>query len=218
MEQQGKEACKLRELDADLLKRLGKAVFLVDFAATNTCHYTATGSGTYLEVGASEMIAAGQIKIKPGTVKALSESAVITDDGAQLNADVVVFATGYAPLVQLIEEICGKTIVERLGTIWGLGSERPGDPAAHECGGPLAPRRQPVAESHLLPFPRLTAQGPTTRPQDPARLSTAPHSWQQEGAWEGRIRCIISAEKARRFEQICALRWHGLTSYYPCLL
>ena len=127
LERQSKAAHELRENDADLLRRLEEVGFLLDFKSTNTSNYLATGSGTYLEVGASELIAARCIKVKTGTATALSETAVITEDGSQLLADTVVFATGYAPLSQLITGVFGKDVAARLGRIWGLGTSQQGD-------------------------------------------------------------------------------------------
>jgi len=122
-------ASKMREEDADLLQRLQKAGFLLDSdpGSTNRTNYLASGAGTYLDVGASELIADGLIKLKTGTATALDESAVITDDGTQLEADLVVFATGYAPLTQLLAKLLGRDVAERLGRIWGLGSGWHGD-------------------------------------------------------------------------------------------
>lgn len=129
LEKQRVAGSKLREQDADLLQRLEDAGFLLDSdsGSTNTSNYLSTGAGTYLEVGASGLIAERSIKVKVGCVTATDESAVITDDGTQLEADLVVFATGYVPLTQLITELLGKDVAARLGTIWGLGTGRPGD-------------------------------------------------------------------------------------------
>ncbi|CAE7369599.1 YUC10 [Symbiodinium pilosum] len=127
LEKQSRAAVELRERDADLLQRLEKVGFMLDSVTTNTSNYLASGSGTYLEAGASELIAAGEIKVKTGTAVALGESTLTIDDGTQISADVVVFASGYEPLSQLIADVLGKNVAARLGRIWGLGSERPGD-------------------------------------------------------------------------------------------
>jgi len=127
LEKQRGAAVELREQDADLLQRLEKVGFLLDSTSTNTSNYLSTGSGTYLDVGASELIADGLIKVRTGSAVAFSESAVVTDDGTHLNADTVVFATGYAPLSKLIAELLGKDAAARLGRIWGLGTGISGD-------------------------------------------------------------------------------------------
>lgn len=129
LEKQSIAGLKLRELDADLLQRLERAGFLLDSdpGSTNTSNYLSTGSGTYLEVGASELIADELIKIKTGSATSFNESALITDDGSQINANLVVFATGYVPLGQFIAELLGKEVAKRLGRIWGLGTGKPGD-------------------------------------------------------------------------------------------
>jgi putative flavoprotein involved in K+ transport len=119
----------MQERDANLLKRLTSVGFLLDWTedATNTVNYLTTGSGTYLDVGASQLIANGSIKIKTGCISGVGESGLIAKDGKSLPADFVVFATGYKPLAELLSKLLGDEVARRLGAIWGLGSGRPGD-------------------------------------------------------------------------------------------
>ena len=48
------------------------------------------------DAGASQLIIDGKIKLKNGSVKSFTEDGLVFEDGSQLNADVVVFATGSA--------------------------------------------------------------------------------------------------------------------------
>jgi hypothetical protein len=49
----------------------------------------------YIDVGASELIADGSIKLRSGVrVEALGEHTVLLSDGSELPADVVAYATG----------------------------------------------------------------------------------------------------------------------------
>src|SRR5882672_6490551 len=89
----------IRERDADFYKRLEKAGFLLDYGDDDSglfMKYLRRGSGYYIDVGASELIANGSIKLKSGVdVKKLTEHFVILSDGTELPADLVVYATGY---------------------------------------------------------------------------------------------------------------------------
>jgi putative flavoprotein involved in K+ transport len=129
LEKQTLAGAKMQAADADLLLRLERTGFLLDRdpGSTNTSNYLSSGSGTYLDVGASELIANGCIKIKTGCATAMDDSALITEDGTRLSTDLVVFATGYRPLTQVIENLIGDEKATRLGRIWGLGTDRPGD-------------------------------------------------------------------------------------------
>ncbi|MCR3945341.1 hypothetical protein, partial [Klebsiella quasipneumoniae] len=61
--------------------------------------YLRRGSGYYIDVGASDLIADGSIKLKSGVdVRKLTEHAVVLNDGTELAADLVVYATGYGSM------------------------------------------------------------------------------------------------------------------------
>ena len=48
-----------------------------------------------IDVGASELVADGSIKVKQGSgIARYTSKGLVFDDGAELDADVVVFATG----------------------------------------------------------------------------------------------------------------------------
>jgi len=89
----------IRERDADFYKRLERAGFLLDYGDDDSdlfMKYLRRGSGYYIDVGASELIANGSIKLKSGVdVEKLTEHSVILSDGTELPADLVVYATGY---------------------------------------------------------------------------------------------------------------------------
>lgn len=45
------------------------------------------------------------------------------ENGSTLDADVVIFATGYTNVRQPIEKLCGDNVATKLKTIWGLNDE-----------------------------------------------------------------------------------------------
>ena len=57
--------------------------------------YLRRGSGYYIDVGASELVANGDIKLKSGvSIKSIKPKSVVLTDGTELEADLIVYATG----------------------------------------------------------------------------------------------------------------------------
>jgi len=81
--------------------------------------------GYYLDVGASQYVIDGKIKLKPGQgVRAFTEDRVVLEDGTELEADVVVFATGYGDMRQTVRKAMGDAVADHCKPIWGLDLER----------------------------------------------------------------------------------------------
>lgn len=51
------------------------------------------GSGYHIDVGAADLVANGDVKLVKGQVDHLTRYAVVIEDGTELPADLVVFAT-----------------------------------------------------------------------------------------------------------------------------
>uniref|UniRef100_A0A7S1RRB2 FAD/NAD(P)-binding domain-containing protein n=1 Tax=Alexandrium catenella TaxID=2925 RepID=A0A7S1RRB2_ALECA len=149
--EQHKVVCKaMQEYDADILQRLRGAGFLLDFGDDDSgvfMKFLRRGSGYYFDVGASQLIADGSVKLKTGKVDRISEAGVITDDGTELPADLVVLATGYQPMASLAATFMEKETIDKLGTVWGLGSDTTGDPGPWE--GELRNMWKPTAQEGL---------------------------------------------------------------------
>jgi putative flavoprotein involved in K+ transport len=56
----------------------------------------------------------------------------VLDDGTRLEADLVVFATGYGSMNQLAANIIGQEMADKVGKVWGLGSDTTKDPGPWE--------------------------------------------------------------------------------------
>jgi putative flavoprotein involved in K+ transport len=126
----------IRERDADFYKRLEKAGFMLDFGDDESglfMKYLRRGSGYYIDVGASELVANGSIKLKSGVdVKELTENSVILTDGTELPADLVVYATGYGSMNGWAADLISKEVADKVGKVWGLGSSTTKDPGPWE--------------------------------------------------------------------------------------
>jgi len=134
--------------DADLYAGLTRAGFLHDMGEDGSgLHsiYLRRGAGYYIDVGASQMIIDGRIKLKHGTVAALDASRVILSDGDALPADLVVFATGYGNMCEWAAKLISPEVAERVGPVWGLGSNTKNDPGpwVGELRNMWKPTKQP---------------------------------------------------------------------------
>ena len=122
--------------DADFYERLRKAGFLLDFGEDGSglsLKYMRRGSGYYIDVGASELVADGRIGLRSGVqVAEIREHAVVLDDGSELPADLIVYATGYGPMNEWAARLISPEVAERVGRCWGLGSDTTHDPGPWE--------------------------------------------------------------------------------------
>ena len=94
--------------------------------------YLRRGSGYYIDVGASELVASGDVKLKNGAVDHLTEDAVVMADGTELPADLVVYATGYGSMNGWAADLISREVADKVGKCWGLGSDTRKDPGPWE--------------------------------------------------------------------------------------
>jgi len=92
--------------------------------------YLRRGSGYYIDVGASELIADGKIKLKSGVaIESIKEHSVLLSDGTELPADLIVYATGYGSMNGWAAKMISPEVADKVGKCWGLGSGTTKDPA-----------------------------------------------------------------------------------------
>jgi len=140
---------RIAHQDAAFYDRLRAVGFMLDFGEDGSglsLKYLRRGSGYYIDVGASELVADGRIGLRSGVgVRELTRHAVVLDDGSELPADLVVYATGYGPMSDVAAGLISPAAAERVGPCWGLGSGTAKDPGPWE--GELrnmwTPTRQP---------------------------------------------------------------------------
>lgn len=115
---------KFKELDAELLTALERAGFLLDDGEDGSgfyLKYLRYGGGYYLNVGASDLIAAGDIALKTGVgVDHLTENSAVFTDGSVLPVDMIVMATGYENMQESIRAVLGDEVADRVGPVWGF--------------------------------------------------------------------------------------------------
>jgi len=140
--------------DADYYARLRDAGFLLDFGDDGSglfMKYLRRGSGYYIDVGASELIAGGDVKLRSGVdVAEIKPHAVVLSDGTELPADVIVYATGYGSMNGWAAQLISQDVADAVGKCWGFGSDTTKDPGPWE--GELRnmwkPTRQPALWFH----------------------------------------------------------------------
>ena len=121
----------MKERDAEFYGRLEKAGFKLDFGDDESglfMKYLRRGSGYYIDVGASELIADGSVKLKSGAVDAILPEGVRMTDGEVLPADVIVYATGYGSMNGWAAKLISQEVADKVGKCWGLGSGTTKDP------------------------------------------------------------------------------------------
>jgi putative flavoprotein involved in K+ transport len=126
---------QMRERDKEFYERLEQAGFELDWGDDESglfMKYLRRGSGYYIDVGASELVADGSIKLQSGTVDHLTEDAVVMADGTELPADLVVYATGYGSMNGWVADLVSQEVADRVGKVWGLGSDTTKDPGPWE--------------------------------------------------------------------------------------
>jgi len=125
----------MAERDKDFYERLEKAGFWHDWGDDGSglfMKYLRRGSGYYIDVGAADLVADGDVSLVHGQVDHLTEDAVVLADGTELPADLVVFATGYGSMNGWVADLVDQETADRLGKVWGLGSDTTKDPGPWE--------------------------------------------------------------------------------------
>ncbi|CAF9925944.1 MAG: hypothetical protein ALECFALPRED_003257 [Alectoria fallacina] len=136
--------------DADLLAGLQKAGFKLDNGPDDAgffMKYFQRGGGYYIDVGASQLIIDGKIKVKQGQeIMEVKPHGLLFADGSELEADEIVFATGYLNMRGTARKIFGDDIADQVNDVWGFDEEgelrtmwrRTGHPGFWFFGGNLA--------------------------------------------------------------------------------
>ncbi|WP_420023945.1 flavin-containing monooxygenase (plasmid) [Cereibacter azotoformans] len=127
---------EIQRRDADFYAALEKAGFMLDFGDDGSglfMKYLRRGSGYYIDVGACDLVIDGSIKLKSGSdVSHLTERSVVLQDGTELPADLVVYATGYGSMNGWAADLISPEVADKVGKCWGLGSDTTKDPGPWE--------------------------------------------------------------------------------------
>lgn len=116
------------EHDAELLAGLDRAGFKLDKGVDGAglfAKYLQRHGGYYIDVGTSKLIVEGKIAVKSGVgIAAVVEKGLKMEDGEVLEADEIVFATGYSNMRSTAREVFGNEQVgDKVGDVWGWNEE-----------------------------------------------------------------------------------------------
>lgn len=118
----------VKSMDRELLDGLVEAGFELsdgpDGQGVLGLIFGKNGTGYYYNAGASELIIDGTIKLRHGTVEGLTAGGVNLDGGRFLEADLVVFATGYLGAPAVVRAVLGDDIADRAGEFSRVGPDR----------------------------------------------------------------------------------------------
>jgi cation diffusion facilitator CzcD-associated flavoprotein CzcO len=115
---------RMLELDKELIDGLESVGFRTDIGDDETGYYIKylrTGGGYYLNVGCSELIAKGDIKILQNEkISHYVAKGIELKDGSLVAADLIVVATGYENMQETVRRLLGEKIANNVGPIWGF--------------------------------------------------------------------------------------------------
>jgi putative flavoprotein involved in K+ transport len=142
---------EMKKRNAEFYGRLEQAGFLLDFGDDGSglfMKYLRRGSGYYIDVGASELVANGGIKLKSGVnIRRIKEHSVELTDGTELDADLLVYATGYGSMNGWVARLVSPEVADKVGKCWGYGSDTTKDPGPWE--GELRNMWKPTAQDAM---------------------------------------------------------------------
>lgn len=119
---------KIAEAERANVEGLAKAGFKLDFGNDKSGiyrKYITRGGGYYIDVGCSQLIVDGKIKVKqsPDGISHFEENGLVLADGTKLEADIVVLATGYDNMRTSARKIFGDKVADRCKDVWDLDDE-----------------------------------------------------------------------------------------------
>lgn len=142
---------QIREDDAQYYDRLEKSGYLLDFGPDGAGLFARALTGVnnyYIDVGAIGMFLDGRLKIESGSgLSHLTEDAVVLQNGKEIPADAIVYATGYTSMRGQVAELISEDVAQRLGDISGIGSGTPKDHGPWE--GEIRNMWKPVTQEGL---------------------------------------------------------------------
>ena len=117
-----------RNMDKELLDGLERRGFKLDFGEDGAgwqFKYLTRGGGYYFNVGCSDLVVSGAIKLAQFTdIDTFVADGAKMKSGEALPADLIVLATGYRPQEELVKKLFGEAVTKRVGPIWGFGDSQ----------------------------------------------------------------------------------------------
>lgn len=119
---------RISAAEASTLDGLHKAGFKIDKGIDQggiaRLYYT-RGGGYYIDVGCSQLIIDGKIKVHQSAdgIAGFKPHALVLADGTELEADLVVLATGFDNMRTTVRKVLGDKVANRCKDVWDLDAE-----------------------------------------------------------------------------------------------
>ncbi|KAI9571544.1 hypothetical protein HD554DRAFT_2016499, partial [Boletus coccyginus] len=98
-------------------------------------HRQAASSHFLIDTGTSRHIINGDIKLKSGSaIERFTEKGLKFADGTELEADIVVFATGYGDPRDSMRDVCDLQVADKVNQVWGWTDEGEVNGIWRNCG------------------------------------------------------------------------------------
>ena len=86
--------------------------------------YLTRGGGYYFNVGCSDLIINGQVRVvQSDQITSFEASGLTLASGEHIHADLVITATGYLGQREMAARLLGDALAERIGPVWDVNSE-----------------------------------------------------------------------------------------------
>ncbi len=115
-----------RKLDRRLLDDLTRVGFKIDVEDQTGWQfkYLQRGGGYYFNVGCSELIVEGKIRlVQYSDIEGFVAEGARMRGGDVMRADLIVLATGYLGPEYLVRKLFGDGVADRVGPVWGIDEE-----------------------------------------------------------------------------------------------
>ncbi|KAL0581363.1 hypothetical protein V5O48_000627 [Marasmius crinis-equi] len=114
-------------VDKDMIEGLRKCGMDINLGPDGTGNLFLVydrGGGFWVDVGCAQLIIDGKIKVKTGVeIQEMTGEDVHFTDGSSLQADAVIFATGYENMRDDMKQTFGEETIDMTGPVWGLDEE-----------------------------------------------------------------------------------------------
>jgi cation diffusion facilitator CzcD-associated flavoprotein CzcO len=150
LERAVRQTRRIAELDRELLAGLERVGYSLDSGINGggqlSKAFSARGpGGYYLDVGCCQLIIDAKVSVVQTEVERLTRTGVVFADGRTMDADLIVFATGYKNMRETARRLLGDEVASRCKPVWGLDDEGEvssmwrgsGHPGVWFMGGPL---------------------------------------------------------------------------------
>ncbi len=115
---------KGKMVDRRLIKALEQRGFKIWYGEDETgfqMMYLRYGGGYYFNVGCSELIISGEVKLlQYADIERFAAGGALLKDGSTVPAELLVLATGYLNQQETVRHYLGDDIADRIGPVWGF--------------------------------------------------------------------------------------------------